>query len=30
MEKKVIRFWNNDVMYDINGVFRAIEFALAD
>ena len=25
---KVIRFWNNDVMNDLNGVFRAIEFAL--
>jgi len=27
---KVIRFWNNDVMNDINGVIRAIEFALND
>jgi hypothetical protein len=25
---KVIRFWNNDVMNNINGVIRAIEFAL--
>ena len=27
---KVVRFWNQDVMNDINGVFRAIEFALAE
>jgi very-short-patch-repair endonuclease len=27
---KVIRFWNNDVMNDINGVIRAIELALND
>lgn len=26
---KVIHFWNNDVLNDINGVFRAIELALA-
>ena len=25
---KVIRFWNNDVMKDINGVIRIIQFAL--
>jgi very-short-patch-repair endonuclease len=25
---KVIRFWNNDVMKDINGVIRVIQFAL--
>jgi very-short-patch-repair endonuclease len=25
---KVIRFWNNDVMNDINGVIRVIQFAL--
>lgn len=25
---KVVRFWNSDVMNDLNGVFRAIEFAL--
>ena len=25
---KVIRFWNNDVMNNINGVIRAIELAL--
>jgi very-short-patch-repair endonuclease len=25
---KVIRFWNNDVMNDINGVIRAIEHGL--
>jgi len=25
---KVVRFWNNDVMNDINGVIHAIEFAL--
>ena len=27
---KVIRFWNNQVMNDIEGVIRAIEFALHD
>ena len=27
---KVIRFWNNDVMNDINGVIRAIEIALRE
>ena len=27
---KVIRFWNNDVMNDIEGVIRAIEMALHD
>jgi len=27
-EYKVIRFWNNDVMNDIEGVIRKIEFAL--
>jgi very-short-patch-repair endonuclease len=27
---KVIRFWNNQVENDINGVIRAIEFALND
>jgi very-short-patch-repair endonuclease len=27
---KVIRFWNNDVMNDINGVIRNIQFALED
>ena len=27
---KVIRFWNNQVMNDIEGVFRAIETALND
>ena len=27
---KVIRFWNNDVMNDINGVIHAIEIALLD
>ena len=27
---KVIRFWNHQVENDINGVFRAIEFALAE
>jgi very-short-patch-repair endonuclease len=27
---KVIRFWNNDVMNDIEGVVRAIEMALND
>lgn len=27
---KVIRFWNHQVENDLNGVFRAIEFALAD
>ena len=27
---KVVRFWNNQVENDINGVFRAIEFALAE
>jgi very-short-patch-repair endonuclease len=26
----VIRFWNNDVMNDMNGVLRAILFALSD
>lgn len=25
---KVIRFWNNDVLNDMNGVFRVIELAL--
>ena len=25
---KVVRFWNNQVENDINGVFQAIEFAL--
>ena len=25
---KVIRFWNNQIMNDINGVIRAIQFAL--
>ncbi len=25
---KVIRFWNNDVMKDINGVIRVIQFAM--
>jgi very-short-patch-repair endonuclease len=25
---KVIRFWNNDVMNDVNGVIKAIQFAL--
>ena len=25
---KVIRFWNNNVMNDINGVTKAIQFAL--
>ena len=27
---KVIRFWNNQVMNDIEGVIRAIEYALHD
>ncbi len=27
---KIIRFWNNQVDNDINGVIRAIEFALND
>ena len=27
---KVIRFWNDQVLNDINGVIRAIEFALED
>lgn len=27
---KVIRFWNNQVMNDIAGVIRAIEYALED
>ena len=27
---KVVRFWNSDVLNDINGVFRVIEFALAE
>jgi very-short-patch-repair endonuclease len=27
---KVIRFWNNDVINDIEGVIRKIEFALTD
>jgi len=27
---KVIRFWNNDVVNDIEGVVRAIEMALND
>ncbi len=27
---KVIRFWNNDVMNDLNGVIRVIELALND
>ena len=27
---KVIRFWNNQVMKDIQGVIRATEFALED
>ncbi len=27
---KVIRFWNNQVENDINGVIRAIEFALSN
>jgi len=26
----VVRFWNNQVENDINGVIRAIEFALND
>ena len=25
---KVIRFWNNQIMNDINGVIRALQFAL--
>lgn len=28
LDYKVIRFWNNDVMNDINGVIRVIQFAL--
>ena len=27
---KVIRFWNNQIMNDINGVIKAIQFALED
>ena len=27
---KVVRFWNSDVLNDINGVFRVIEFALVE
>jgi len=27
---RVIRFWNNDVMNDMKGIFRAIEIALGD
>jgi len=27
---KVNRFWNNDVMNDVNGVIRIIELALND
>jgi very-short-patch-repair endonuclease len=27
---KVVRFWNNDVLNDINGVIRVIEFALVE
>jgi very-short-patch-repair endonuclease len=27
---KVIRFWNDQVLYDINGVIRAVELALDD
>jgi len=27
---KVVRFWNNDVIKDLNGVIRVIEFALND
>jgi len=27
---KVVRFWNHDVMKDMNGVFRAIETALGE
>ena len=27
---KIVRFWNNQVMNDIEGVIRAIEFALHD
>ncbi len=27
---KVIRFWNNEVMNDINGVIRKIQFALEE
>jgi very-short-patch-repair endonuclease len=27
---KVIRFWNDQIMKDIDGVIRAIEFALRD
>jgi very-short-patch-repair endonuclease len=27
---KVVCFWNNDVMSDINGVFQAIEIALGN
>jgi very-short-patch-repair endonuclease len=29
-EYKVVRFWNNQVENDINGVIRAIEFALKE
>lgn len=29
-EYKVIRFWNNQVMNDLNGVIKAIEYALKD
>ncbi len=27
---KVIRFWNNDVMNDINGIIRNIQFAFLE
>jgi very-short-patch-repair endonuclease len=27
---KVVRFWNNQVENDVNGVIQAIEFALND
>ncbi len=27
---KVVRFWNNDVMNDINAIIRNIQFALGD
>lgn len=27
---RVIRFWNNDVMNDLNGVIRVIQFALEE
>ena len=30
LEYKVIRFWNNQVEDDINGVIQAIELALSD